>query len=289
MAKQRKPVFVFYLAALLLAVAVALTINGCRTKDYLKFDHLRHDDHGIIECKKCHPFVDGKYAEPTHENCKDCHEIPEGQVNESCLQCHHQEKPTGKAEVVQVKFNDVLAGHAKHTALKCEHCHTYDAQQKTMTFMGHDGCFSCHQKEKNQEKCEYCHREIRKNYRPPSHTQTFLRTHGTAQAAIPCEFCHGPNGCDECHHTKKPSTHGAGWTKEYHGKEALRNRGRCAFCHEGSFCDRCHEQKPYSHFQPNYNRNHGGPAKLNPRACATCHPRQFCMECHNNPKFLSYP
>jgi len=275
---------------LLLSLAVAISmLGGCKVKDTLRFDHAVHDSYAEgVECSQCHGLDGGKRLSPTHANCTDCHDIDEGTPSESCLACHTKKEPAPAKKEVRRSYADVIFSHAVHEDVECSTCHRTAKKGGGMTVPEMSDCFSCHTRERNRGDCAACHTEIRKNARPKNHTGLFVKTHGNMSERGRCEICHGADSCDQCHHTKKPASHSAGWKKDSHGKIAVRDRRRCTVCHEGSYCERCHGEKPYTHMGVNWKFGHGKAASKNRRSCLACHDQSLCIKCHKGKDFFRY-
>jgi len=267
---------------LFVIVLVALAgVVGCKAKDILKFDHQKHAAKIELDCDTCHTKTNGEYASPGHDQCVACHDIGQNPSAE-CLLCHKAEQPKPSTEPERPSYSDVIFKHAAHEDVAtCARCHGANST----TFPSMDDCFACHQHERDRDKCAACHKVIRRDSRPRTHTGVFMRTHGSLAENGRCELCHGQNSCDRCHHEKKPKSHVAGWKKHFHGREAAQRRDRCTVCHEGSYCDRCHQQRPYYHYGTNWKFDHSSEARRNSRSCLACHDRNMCTECHRNRSF----
>jgi len=274
-------------ARLALAAAVlCVLVAGCKEKPYLKF---KHDVHAqIVEdltCDNCHALKKGKYLLPSHENCADCHEEASGEPNQKCLLCHYKPDPKAPKRAFTRPYEDLKFDHAKHSDKDCSYCHPSAEERFSLPKM--EQCFECHTDLEARANCRACHSVIAKDVRPTTHNLAFMRNHSSGDTSR-CSLCHGQNSCDDCHHNERPSFHTAGWDKDFHGKEALRDRRRCAFCHEGSFCDRCHSEKPYYHYGTNFKFGHADVAKRNRRSCLVCHKPEMCTECHKDKGFFPY-
>ncbi len=145
-----------------------------------------------------------------------------------------------------------------------------------------EACFECHNR---GEDCSFCHKTLRSNVRPPSHTQGFKRHHDAKARSNTsrCDWCHGrgSTGCQDCHTRMEPASHGPRWKNSSHGRVAVHNRDRCFVCHRSDECARCHSQPPEYH---NANFRQGGHrvlARRKLRSCRVCHDFQrTCSQCH---------
>jgi len=272
----------------LAAIVFIFLFVGCREeKPYLKFNHDVHSQVASdLTCDNCHALQEGKYLLPTHENCADCHEEVSGKPSEKCLKCHYKPEPKHPTRVFTRTYQDIKFDHTKHTQLTCSSCHP--ALKTRLALPKMEQCFNCHKDLESKSQCRACHSMVEKDVRPTTHNLAFYRNHSNGNASR-CAMCHGHNACDDCHHNKRPYFHTAGWDKDFHGKEAIKDRKRCAYCHEGTFCDRCHSEKPYTHYVANWeNGGHATVASTNRRSCVTCHKVEFCAQCHRGKGFFPY-
>jgi len=278
---------------------------GCKEEEIgLIFSHKKHTEVGgeiELACETCHQIAENgvKFTIPTHNECSSCHSIEEGQPSEACLMCHLR-----TAKKVQVKkkeekkfiIEDIIFSHQIHADIgfDCDNCHK-KIRKITKTPADDipvmDLCLNCHKEKKASLECKTCHKKIREGARPKynesserpiSHDSMWGLTHGKdfKDDGRVCYQCHQKTACDDCHVTQKPKSHSLTWKQAVHGRFVTMDRNKCAVCHEADFCSRCHQQKPTTHFIPNFIPRHRELARTNARSCIVCHERNFCMQCH---------
>lgn len=141
----------------------------------------------------------------------------------------------------------------------------------------------------------------RERVRPASHSEDWLRLHGTAAGRAEsgsCDSCHTDSQCAECHAGSSVplAIHPPGYLA-IHGFEAQRDTASCTSCHTPSmFCASCHTQAsltrvgspsplairvhPEHWLNPMASGNHAQEARRDVLACASCHSGDDCASCH---------
>lgn len=246
------------------------------------FSHEVHTKAGSA-CKSCHMFAakSAKAGMPNEMLCGFCHKTvydgrPVGEL-------YNMKEWMAAFKVKRVKYSEIKMSHKKHLSMgvKCESCHGDIAQSSTVAqrhIPVKGTCFTCHGDWNTPDKCDACHKEIRHDIAPPSHTKgNFIRSHGIVyrdEAAMPdkvaagkpsCSLCHSNDHCVKCHEEQQPENHTNQWRLAGHGISAGIDRGACATCHKTDFCSRCHEStRPRSH-------SASGWSNPSNRHCQSCH------------------
>lgn len=104
----------------------------------------------------------------------------------TCIKnCH------SKMEKVKVVHDTVLFDHEKHinkAKLICIDCHTgFEDHGKTIN---HENCVGCHHWDVKEDKCQYCHFEVRKLYYGTVLSETKPEPSFKAKAEVKCIDCH---------------------------------------------------------------------------------------------------
>jgi hypothetical protein len=204
----------------------------------------------------------------------------------ACLRCHDLSRS------VTMRFGTLIdhPEHAKRNG-SCVSCHKATAHpvpdaERPMVLMAQ--CFTCHGREagaKAPGTCKTCHPPTF-NMRPESHRPPSWKTqHGKAALADrqPCEMCHEPQFCRDCHGLEMP--HPGDWAKGKTGHAVVgrRNRQVCTQCHteQPDFCSMCHhksygpsENRPWIDQHPTMVKKRGA------AFCMDCHGAVFCFNCH---------
>ncbi|MBI5376211.1 MAG: cytochrome c3 family protein [Candidatus Schekmanbacteria bacterium] len=283
----------FIFAVLLLCIF----IQGCREDELgLVFSHKFHTETGGAvgaECSQCHETnADGKKMTlPNHEQCSQCHEINESDPPDKCSSCHTREDNKVFLRDMQMMIKDVKFYHKVHIDLGfgCLECHPeIKTRDKTSVedIPEMEVCSKCHRM--TVSECSTCHDEIREGRKPIDHTipvshdSSWKEFHGRSARtdSDDCLLCHKSASCEECHTKVRPSSHSLSWKQDIHGRYATQDRDKCAVCHQADFCSRCHEQRPTTHYEPDWVPNHRTVASRDGRSCVVCHEREFCQECH---------
>ncbi|RMF93577.1 MAG: hypothetical protein D6734_09750 [Candidatus Schekmanbacteria bacterium] len=298
MVMEKKKYSVAALCLSILLLCFVSFFSACNEEDSgLIFPHSFHtnpDGEVGAECSDCHMTdVNGqKMKLPTHEECSQCHDIEEGKIESTeCNKCHTRDDRKVFVKFVKLAPKDLIFSHKNHTdrGTECEQCHPEIINREKVSFADipkMEKCFECHnEKETN---CSKCHSEIRENRKPIdnelsiSHDLSWKTLHRNKIEGNEkkCILCHQTSKCQDCHLKNKPSSHTLSWKQDIHGRYATQNRDKCAVCHQADFCSRCHQQKPTTHFEPNWVPNHRVVAKRNARSCLVCHKKDFCGVCH---------
>lgn len=299
MIKAEKKYGLLASAIFLLLICLICFFPACNEEDAgLIFPHQFHTDpDGDVgaSCADCHSAdANGQKMQlPTHKVCSQCHEInEEDETSGECSKCHTRDDKKVFIRQILLVSRDLIFSHQTHidNELECQECHPGVSTRKKVSFSDipkMDKCFECH--EVKETNCNQCHSDISENRRPVDHTLpishdvSWKTLHGREVKGNEdkCELCHKASNCQECHLKNKPASHTLSWKQDIHGRYATRDRGECAVCHQADFCSRCHQQKPTTHFEPDWVPNHSFPAKKNARSCQVCHQRDFCGVCHN--------
>jgi hypothetical protein len=287
---MRRPSRRSTLAAALLAAGCHLATTAFRRGEKLSdFPHATHVDDQGLACDRCHPTPAGAAFPgfPARELCADCHDDE--------LVAPFFARPWARAGL---QDEEVTFDHARHVAAapagdaddRCLACHRdvaeSDAILSTMR-MSMDACVECHKRRAPQTlECDACHREWRRDSKPPSHRDGWLERHGDvwradlgAATADRCALCHEHGSCDDCHASMRPRSHTQYWRGRGHGLVAGMDRSRCEVCHRRDTCDRCHSStRPQNH-----TASFGAPQN---RHCYACHMPvdlgERCGVCHLN-------
>ncbi len=253
------------------------------------FNHRIHTHEQDLECTNCHAEAEKseKAGMPRMEQCQLCHEgTDEQKPPEKKLSAFYGE--TYRWTPPPVLPEEVIFSHQLHIAGKkiaCGECHRGIDENSSISDrvrVFKDDCMGCHARSGNPNDCAACHREIRQDRPPASHTQNWKQFHGqavragTGKSMDRCSLCHDESRCAACHQDEPPRNHTNHWRQRGHGIASSVDRTSCATCHRDDFCDRCHgEVSPRSHAG-----SWGSPRDLH---CLTCHfplSSEQCRVCH---------
>lgn len=258
------------------------------------FPHIKHlTGDNKMECTDCHEdsFSQDKAGMPSIQLCKDCHEDNETSrpIAYSLLkklEATGKEKPWSEIHL----DSEIIFSHKKHIDKKidCSTCHQNIMQSEFIdnsVLPKMEKCNSCHEvHNKEMTGCQDCHKETRRDIKPVSHRQNWKVFHGSQMFLSDkseqrqCTFCHGKEGCNDCHQSQKPASHTNFWSRTAHGLHASVDRDRCIVCHKADFCTRCHQEtKPRTHT--------AGWGSSRNRHCLSCHEANSsisCYVCHQN-------
>jgi len=268
--------------------------------------HLEHD----LECLDCHDSEEtGTPLMPKAESCFECHETLEEESDAVRKYFADVRQADGSYQFAELSYTgDLVAAHKKHAEqeVSCADCHgepTDKAFTRPPLFQFKGRCLDCHEQKNGPMECAACHRELRKDKKPPSHDAKFLGGHG---GTVPpgwqtggqssCTFCHSvPDSCTECHSRTKPSDHAELTFLITHGKgdhdtfDGPFDQNSCSLCHEELDCVRCHQTtKPQSHTVSFERRLHGLWADVDRARCMTCHKQDVCVRCHQTTKPVNH-
>jgi hypothetical protein len=205
--------------------------------------------------------------------------------DETCLHCHDLSRE------VTVR-SDVIIKHAEHAKRNksCVSCHLWTAHpvpetERPLLLMAR--CFTCHGRTADAKApgtCETCH-SGEFEARPESHRSASWRTkHGKASQtkAQPCDMCHEPSFCTNCHGLQMP--HPADWVKGKPGHSTVgaANRQVCAQCHteKPDLCSMCHHKDQQPANGPWVDQHPEMVRKRGASFCFECHKDVFCYDCH---------
>jgi hypothetical protein len=282
----------------ILALSSGLLLAGCVFLAKLglyeppgKFSHRLHGKEQELECQNCHATAEkaAQAGMPRLKQCMLCHEgIDEEKPPERRISTIYGEAYQWSPRPVIT--GDVVFSHQLHAAEKkiaCGDCHqgietNTAVSDKVRVFK--DDCLECHAREDKANDCSACHKEIRQDWKPETHSHNWKQFHGqaiqanTGKSENRCSLCHADSSCVSCHQDEPPRDHTNHWRQRGHGIAVSIDRTRCATCHRDDFCDRCH-----SEVSP---RNHVGSwGSPRSRHCLTCHfplKNESCFVCHKS-------
>lgn len=268
------------------------------------FSHRSHLESGA-ECEDCHePLEQGDgVGYPSYEMCMDCHADIDGEKPPERRAKIFFPQDVASFKHVARLGAEVIFSHNAHIeyGVSCAECHAGIEESEAVSAelaVAMRRCMDCHSqgqgaalsdplaaRKLGANECSTCHREIRRDRKPPSHRAGFLRSHGQLAALrrldpLPaeCAICHRDrSSCDGCHSDMAPQSHTNFWRLRGHALMSAVDRESCKVCHRTSdFCLRCHEEVPP--------RDHLGSfdAPLN-RHCLSCHlplGASRCRTCH---------
>ncbi len=294
--------------ALVFFVLLVAVAGGCAILERLGFlpqgsvfSHAKHGSEQELSCTDCHKGAESadKAGLPKLSQCKLCHEDsgehPEADLKalslfaDGKLQARH----------FTTLSEDALFSHQKHAEanVSCEKCHGDVAHAKRLTAEVHvakEKCFGCHaQAQIDNGRCQTCHTEIGKEWKPPSHEMNWKKLHGqlvraeSEEILNQCSLCHTEASCNACHQEEEPASHTAFFRTKGHGMAAGMDRETCATCHRQESCNTCHlESAPRTHMGSWGDM--GVPAARD-QHCFSCHdsggspslsPDNQCFVCH---------
>lgn len=284
-------------------VCLVVIVTGCAvwrqvaTVEPLRFSHEKML-HQSLECADCHADT-GKTAKagmPSKETCLDCHENIDAQKPpEKGVASFFNEDGTFKAARVTAIPEEVKFSHKNHTIdhkVACAECHEGIPESTAITKavrVTMAECIDCHEKtaktatsRDEADKCATCHTSIRKDGKPASHAQNWIKFHGQKdkdgdqEGMNKCSLCHQQDSCTNCHNTMKPTNHTNHWRERGHGVTSALDRETCNTCHKSDFCTSCHKTTA-----PRTHRGQwGAPTD---KHCVNCHipvSGENCSTCH---------
>lgn len=288
----RRPLPARALAALALAACAGCAlVQAMRPAGRgLVFSHRLHVEEEALECVSCHESAEVEEAPgmPAPDACAVCHDEldlerpPERRV--AGLFEGERFLGAGASRLAE----EVRFAHLAHVAAvgDCEACHRGIAASRAVdasVAVDMAACQRCHAEQGQPDACALCHREVDRDWAPPSHARDWRRLHGQAcrrldpAPAEDCTLCHAPSSCEQCHRLEPPASHDANFRLRGHGLLARIDRAACATCHEPATCDRCHaDALPLSHRSASFGSTRS-------THCLTCHfPLQGegCATCH---------
>ena len=274
-----------------LSVAACLSLPSAGRVEP-SFPHRVHVVDNQLACDFCHPGA--RVAEdpgtPPPELCAPCHDQfdaqkpPERRVGAFFDERSRYRKLAESGRTPDVRFSH--AQHVRGARLDCEACHADVARQEEVPLrplVVKAECMACHAEYGMANACAECHRDIDRNWLPPSHAGGWLRAHGdvvllgSGASADQCSLCHqDATGCLACHQQMAPADHDQTCRGRTRGMRASVDRARCAVCHTQDSCEQCHQvTRPRSH--------RGGFGAPQNRHCGSCHfplADSGCTICH---------
>ncbi len=295
------------------------------------FSHALHVGEKKLECSLCHSAASVAEAPgmPGLRVCTPCHEdFDADKPEELRVQSFFDAEGRYKAQHVARQSSEILFSHGVHVGdheLSCEDCHGSTGTSEVIPMESRvtmDRCISCHRESGKRGDCQDCHREIRREWAPDSHSKNWGRSHGARYLACEGmsdrggwvnrgEICHEKTTCQSCHQEELPRNHTNFWRIKGHGVLTSIDRSRCWTCHRSDFCERCHQgTRPRSHTgtwgspRDRHCSNCHTPGQGS--SCATCHkaapshlaaapmpsdhhPAMNCRQCHGNGQSLPHP
>ncbi len=282
-------------------VCLVLVVAGCTVwrvsmSQPFRFNHQKML-HQSIECLDCHTQAAkaDKAGLPALDTCLDCHEAIDKKqpANRQVVNLFDADKQFKLAANVTAIPSDIIFSHKLHVTDKkiaCAQCHkgikdNTVVSKELRTDM--KDCIACHAKTPtiaDPNNCATCHQVLRKETKPVTHAQNWLRFHGAKakdgnqQALNQCSLCHTESSCASCHQTQAPSSHTNFWRQRGHGVTASIDRDKCSTCHQSDTCTSCHKTTP-----PRSHRGQwGGPKD---KHCMNCHlpvSSEKCSVCHQD-------
>jgi hypothetical protein len=272
-------------------------------------NHALHQEREL-ECGDCHdPDETGTPTLPKVETCFECHEDLAEENERVNAYFDAVRQPDGTYLFERPAYTpDLIVNHPGHAQYEvaCADCHgppTEEAFARPTVLDLKRTCLDCHRQRGASVDCATCHREIRKEQRPPDHDAAFLRVHGAKapegwQVGAPslCAQCHEvPQDCNSCHRETKPASHRAAGFRLHHGTGDTDAHDQpfaevsCSLCHEELSCVRCHQTtKPRNHTVSFERRLHGIHAAVERQSCRTCHQQDMCNRCHQETRPVSH-
>ena len=295
------------------------------------FSHALHVGEKNLECSLCHNAANISEAPgmPGIRLCKPCHdEFDTEKPVELRVESFFDEEGKYKAQHVARQSDEIIFSHGRHVGeydMSCEDCHGSTGTSEVIPMESRvtmDACIACHRENGRRGDCQDCHREIKRDWAPPSHAKDWMRGHGPrcllCEGMVDrggwenrCEICHEKTTCQACHKEQMPRDHSNFWRIQGHAVMTSIDRTRCWTCHRSDFCERCHQStSPRSHTatwglpRNRHCNNCHSPGQGS--TCATCHksapshslaapmppdhsPAMNCRQCHGNGQPLPHP
>lgn len=245
--------------------------------------------------------------------CEACHEDAWHEESagwpwlDTCLVCHEdmdREKPEelrvvnrfpadeeGRIEVAARGGvgDEVIFSHLAHVRAEvgCAECHVGIEESDRIEpgpAVDMAACVRCHEEREQATGCAACHREVDREWLPPSHLVRWERLHGHASRTCrgdvtrECSLCHDERSCADCHLVTPPSSHDHAFRTRTHGLHAALDRDTCSVCHTPDSCTQCHAvTEPRSHATVTFGGTRsthclGCHLPLRASGCQTCHP-----------------
>jgi hypothetical protein len=284
--------------ARLLAALSAIGITSCALVGVLDggdgrmaFSHSVHVEEGL-DCGDCHMGIEdsNEPGMPSMAGCMLCHESMEDEDTPPAkrLATLFDEEGRYLARSLSRLPEETVFSHLRHVtegALDCAACHgeieTTDSVLASVE-VSMDECMACHTEQSRPNECTTCHTLYAVDRAPPTHSQNWMRIHGSISRARledrvqDCSMCHTEQSCQACHQETQPASHTNQFRLRGHGIQASIDRDSCAACHRTESCDRCHQEtRPLSH-----SGSWGGARSTH---CVGCHEPLLtgsCATCH---------
>lgn len=278
------------------------------------FSHRVHAKEGL-ECADCHSTWDSADSPgmPGKGGCVLCHEkIDQDKPPERRIDVLYDGENYRAARASKLA-DEVIFSHLQHAKkpIECNACHAGIAENDVVDSsfaFGMRDCTTCHQQQNLADDCASCHKTLRADVAPASHSFQWRKVHGSISRAHDtatvndCALCHQESSCKSCHEAEAPDNHGDYFRRRGHGLFARMDRQNCAACHRSDSCDACHQDtRPVSHVGAfgGARSNHcvGCHLPVQSNECATCHkstpshdmappkppshaPGMNCRQCH---------
>lgn len=292
--------FTLFLTIGLGACGVARIFSSAEEPGRL-FSHKLHVQGQDLTCKSCHGKAEkeDQAGMPTSlKKCMLCHEgEDEKKPEDRKLAALLGEKPVWSSFTDEGE--DIKFSHKEHVVegkLDCAQCHPGMEQNESVTSslrLSMKQCMDCHASRQVSNDCLTCHKTMRKDTPPASHSLNWQRSHGQVMRSkdrgrldADCALCHTEESCNICHSIESPQSHNNHWRLRQHGIAAEVDRTACATCHQEDSCIRCHsDTTPRSH-----TATWGGAQQ---RHCLTCHVGESrdnsCATCHSDLEHRNAP
>lgn len=317
--------------ALLAALAVAMAscfAAGPAAPAVPTFPHDVHVRDRQLACTFCHVTVltADMPSMPPPELCAPCHDaIDAEKPADRRIEAFYEPGGRYRRAAPGGLTEEIVFAHRAHAGLAqlpCDRCHgeiAASAHMPTEPVAWKRACMDCHAAYgRDNSDCAGCHRQIDRDWRPPSHDGSWTGHHGWVvrsqdrASANRCELCHdAATSCQACHQTVAPRDHNQYFRLRGHGVMAAIDRSRCHVCHRTDTCEQCHSAtRPLSH-----RGGFGDPLQrhctqchfpLGDNGCAVCHrstpshaeatplppthhPAMNCRLCHGNGQPLPHP
>lgn len=286
-------------STLALLTASGLLVIGCAlgnrlglrgpSEDGLAFSHKLHFEEEGLSCSACHSTFDTEESAgmPTRPQCMLCHadidaEKPPERRVETLF-----DGDVYRVRGLSALSDEIVFSHPDHAVDEelCGTCHEgieTNERLDARVAVTMDECSSCHTNLGIATECSTCHSRIREDRPPPTHVDSWERTHGLVFRAGSdltvnrCGMCHLEQSCNACHFENPPDNHTNYWRRRGHGITASVDRQNCAACHRSDSCAACH-----SEVQPQNHRGMWGSPQN--RHCTSCHlatTEGGCFVCH---------
>ena len=171
------------------------------------FTHKIHTEYDMT-CNACHqkaPTSSGA-GMPDERLCRFCHrKVYDDQPIEKF---YNKKDWLSSYKVKRAKYFEIKMSHQLHAIVKvkCESCHGDIGDSikiKARHIPDTDTCLQCHEVWNRPAQCSICHKEMRYDTPPPSHSaNNFMRIHGQIfrkESTSPDKDLSAFPGCSRCH------------------------------------------------------------------------------------------